>query len=199
MVAGRPRVSHVRGVHDPREPVHVTMKVVKGIESLRGFDMCTAVFKCFRDRTKKAQARCRVVHFSIQRDHLHLIVEADHGKALSRGIQGLAVSIAKNVNRRLGRRGRVFAERFHSRALSTPLEVRNCIVYVLRNSAKHGEAQRRDGLDMASSAVWADVWVTPPAETDKASPVHPPKVWLLKTGWRKHHGAIGRHEVPRSG
>jgi hypothetical protein len=69
---------------------------------------------------------------------------------------------------------------------------------VLRNSAKHGEVQRRDGLDMASSAVWSDVWVTPPPETQNARPVHAPTVWLLKTGWWEHHGFIARHEVPRS-
>jgi len=69
-----------------------------------------------------------VLQFSVQRDHIHLLVEAPDGRALSRGLQGLAIRIAKGVNRILGRRGRVWADRFHARALRTPREVRNALI-----------------------------------------------------------------------
>src|SRR5438128_10143214 len=94
---------------------------------------------------KASRGGLRVLHFSVQRDHLHLLVEAVDGCVLSRGLQGLAIRIAKAVNRVLGRRGRVFSDRFHAHALRTPREVRNALVYVLQNWAKHTPGAR--GLD----------------------------------------------------
>jgi hypothetical protein len=67
---------------------------------------------------------------------------------------------------------------------------------VLRNAAKHDERDLiEDGLDHASSAFWADVWIQAPSPPDKPSPVHQPTVWLLTTGWKKH-GRLSRHEMP---
>jgi len=70
----------------------------------------------------------RIVHFSVQATHIHLVVEADDKLALARGVQGLAVRLARAVNRLLRRRGRVFAERYHARPLTSPRAVRNAIV-----------------------------------------------------------------------
>jgi REP element-mobilizing transposase RayT len=64
----------------------------------------------------------RVVQFSVQVDHVHLIVEADDRLSLSRGMTGLSVRVARAFNRVIGRRGFVWSERFHSRALKTPRE-----------------------------------------------------------------------------
>jgi len=75
----------------------------------------------------------RLVHFSVQRDHLHLLAEAAHRRALSRGVQGLSIRIARAINRRLQRRGKVFADRYHARALKTPRAVRWALRYVLLN------------------------------------------------------------------
>jgi len=94
----------------------------------------------------------RILEFSVQSNHLHLIVEADDGRALSRGIQGLAIRLAKAVNRILGRRGRVWGDRYHVRALKTPSEVRNALIYVLQNWRKHLPGFR--GFDPCSSALW---------------------------------------------
>jgi REP element-mobilizing transposase RayT len=171
------------------------MKVVKGVKNLRSRDVCKVIFKCFRERAKKANAAFRVIHFSVQSNHLHLIAEAEDDDAFSDGARSLAISLAKRVNHAMGRRGRVFADRFHSRALSTPREVRNCILYVLQNAAHHGEARYRDGLDRPSSALWSDVWITMPPELDLDSPVHEPTVFLLTTGWLRH-GRLARWEVP---
>jgi REP element-mobilizing transposase RayT len=195
-VKGRPGVPHrPREIHRKWDPEHVTMKVVRGVKNLRSRDVCKVIFKCFRDRIKKANAAFRVIHFSVQWDHLHLIVEAEDDDAFSDGMRSLAISLGKRVNNHLGRRGRLFAHRFRSRALTSPREVRNCILYVLQNAAHHGEARCRDGLDRPSSAFWSDVWITPPPKLDLDSPVHEPTVFLLTTGWLKH-GRLARHEVP---
>jgi len=78
-----------------------------------------------------------LVHFSVQRDHLHLIAEASDRRALSRGIQGLSIRVARAVNRQLARKGRLFSDRYHARALKTPREVRFALRYVLLNARKH--------------------------------------------------------------
>jgi REP element-mobilizing transposase RayT len=195
-VAGRPGLPYrPREIHGKSDPEHVTMKVVKGVRNLRSKDVCKVIFKYFRDRAKKAKPAFRVIHFSVQWNHLHLIAEADDDDAFSDGMRSLAISLAKRVNHATGRRGRVFADRFHSRALTSPREVRNCILYVLQNAAHHGQAQPRDRLDRPSSAFWSDVWITPPPKLDLDSPVHDPTVWLLTTGWLEH-GRLARHEVP---
>ena len=72
----------------------------------------------------------RIVHFSVQSNHLHLIVEADDATALARGIQGLSIRIARAVNRVLERRGKVFADRYHAHQLRSPTETANAIAYV---------------------------------------------------------------------
>ena len=135
-----------------------------------------------------------MLHFSLQRDHVHLLVEADGPLAFRRGVQGLAVRLAKAVNRRLGRRGRVWDSRYHSRLLRTPREVRNALVYVLNNWRKH--LRSVVGLDPASSARFFDGWrgVVPVAG---AIPVARARTWLVRVGWRRH-GAIAVDESPRT-
>ena len=87
----------------------------------------------------------RIIQFSVQDDHVHLIVEAEDRSVLSRGIQGVAIRVARAVNRVLGRRGAVWGDRYHARALTSPRVVRNAIVYVLMNFKKHGKGG--EGID----------------------------------------------------
>jgi hypothetical protein len=151
----------------------------------------------------------RVVHFSAQDDHLHLIVEADDTAALAAGVRGLEISIAKRVNRLTFRRGKFWADRWHGRALTTPRAVRHALVYVLGNGRKHGSHWQPGGLDPCSSAPyfsgfreWAGL---PPASRNpiiprslappSESPVDEPSTWMLAVGWRKH-GLISIHEGP---
>jgi hypothetical protein len=129
---------------------------------------------------------CRVVHFTVQDDHLHLIVEADDGRALSSGARGFAIRVARAVNRVLGRRGPVWDSRYHRRDLTTPTETRWALLYVLANWLKDHPDGR--GLDPCSSAAWFDGWQerrvragSPPGP----SPVAPARVWLITTGWKK--------------
>src|SRR5262249_5099032 len=136
----------------------------------------------------------RVAHFSVQSNHLHFLVEAEGTGALARGMQGLGVRIAKAVNRRLVRRGRVFADRDHGRALRAPGEVRPGLVYVLQNGRKHGVVA--SGIDPCSSGAWFDGWneVIPP-EPGRA-PVARARTWLLQVGWRRNR-RIDVNEGPR--
>jgi putative transposase len=212
--SGRPaakrgrKVAHVaRPFHEAREPVHVTMRVRRGIhlrrKNLAGV-VGEAIRKASTDPRPAAVARrrtFRVVHFSIQPDHLHLVVEASSKQALARGMQGLASRLARRLNRELGRRGALFADRYHGRALATPLEVRRAIAYVLTNAAKHDDpipdrgTEVQDGIDPCSSARWFVGWLRPPPPPQSRSPVAEPRTWLLGQGW-KRHGLLHRHERP---
>jgi REP element-mobilizing transposase RayT len=70
------------------------------------------------------RADFRVVEFSVQSNHVHLLVEAEGAASLTRGMNGLEVRLARRINRALGRSGAFFADRYHARSLRTPTEVR---------------------------------------------------------------------------
>ncbi|MBA3459449.1 MAG: transposase [Deltaproteobacteria bacterium] len=206
--AGRPRTR--QGVsHEAREPIagsvpqHVTLRIADGVTSLRK----RKLVKLIRQSIAKAhKPDFRVAHFNVESNHLHLIIEAENNERRARGIKGLKVRIARRVNRALGRRGALFGDRYHTRALRTPREVRNAIRYVLNNAIHHGVApseREHTWIDPYSSAAWFDGW-REQLEPDtwwkqellaEPSPVARPTVWLLSVGWRKH-GALGFDESP---
>src|SRR5215475_6835700 len=125
-----------RPFHDRNHPAHVTWRIAKGIPSLRKFLVARAVGTTFRAITESHARRrtsFRIAHFSIQSNHVHLIVEAGSKTTLMKSLRGLGIWLARRVNERLERHGQVIAERYHARPLKTPREVRNAIVYVLQN------------------------------------------------------------------
>jgi REP element-mobilizing transposase RayT len=177
---------------DPRNPALVTARLVKGLPNLR-------TKACYVVLAGALASGCnrfglRLVEFSIQREHLHFIVEADDRASLSRGLQGLFVRIAKRLNKLWGRKGQVFAERYHDHVLTQPLEVRYALRYVLHNAKKHGHAVA--GVDPYSSGIWFDGWMEgTPAHAVPPRFVMTARTWLLAVGWRKH-GLIGVGEAP---
>lgn len=145
----------------------------------------------------------RLVQYSVQGDHIHLIVEVESRAALSRGMQGLCVRIARALNPMMKRSGSVFADRFHHRVLSTPRQVRTALAYVLGNGRKHGHAPRERGwLDPFSSAIAFAGWssrLTPAQQAVAAvhaSRVVPPRTWLLAIGWRRGGGPLDPEHRP---
>jgi REP-associated tyrosine transposase len=103
--------------------------------------------------------------------------------------------LAKAINRALGRHGRVWGDRYHARALRTPREVRNALVYVLNNARKHLRAMR--GLDPYSSAPWFDGWSAAPVQPEGTAPITMPRTWLARVGWRRL-GLIHVEETPNA-
>jgi putative transposase len=190
--SGRRRVPHAcRAVHDGRCPVHVTLRACDGMPSLRRGDVFVVVRAAF---AKAWSDRFRLLHYSVQRDHVHLLLEADESSALRRGIHGLTIRVAKAINRALGRHGTVWADRYHVRALPTPREVRHALVYVLQNWRKHFGGVR--GFDPRSSAAWFRGWRMATTAIPGRSPVVAARTWLASVGWRRH-GLIGIDEAPR--
>lgn len=186
----RPGVSHHgRGRHNASLPLHLTLRLRPDIPNLRQRELYVAVENAVR--AGNSRFGFRAVHFSVQGNHLHLVGEADTAKALSRGMQGLTIRIARAINRVLERKGKVFDDRFHHRELSTPTETRNALAYVYLNVHHHAKGR---GLrwspklvDPFSSATWFDGWKTKIESIRKPapSPVANPQTWMLRVGWRR--------------
>jgi putative transposase len=186
--------------------VHVTLRCV--CRSLRSQFVFPTVRNAIRATNRVASSQFRVVHFSIQGDHAHLIVEAQNRDCLIEGVRGLSIRLARRVNQLLGRRGRFFADRWHGRALETPRAVRNALVYVLANFRKHGH-DRGAQLDVCSSAPYfldfvefsgcAPIHRIPSLLPRSLGPPEPPTLaarsWLLAVGW-KRRGLISVAERP---
>lgn len=191
--AGRPRNGKGCQPHRARENItkhqaaHVTLRIAKGIQNLRTKRTFQAIREAFR--AGREREGFRLVHFSVQSNHLHLLAEGNDARALSGGIRGLQIRIARALNRLIGRTGRVFGDRYHSHVLKTPREVRNALAYVLLNARKHGAVggiRVADGVDTFSSAPWFDGWRGLAAKPlDDDTPVAEASGWLVRVGWRR--------------
>lgn len=178
-----------RMYHHPHCPVHVTLRAADGLPSFRLRSNFTAI----RHAMSAASGQSfRLLHFSVQSDHMHLLVEADGPERLARGVQGLAIRVAKAINRALGRHGTVWGDRYHAHTLTTPREVRNAFVYVLQNWTKHVPGAR--GLDPCSSAASFTGWRDMVGMVTTA-PLSTARTWLALVGWRRH-GLIDGNERP---
>jgi REP element-mobilizing transposase RayT len=143
----------------------------------------------------------RVVHYSVQRDHVHFLVEASSSEILGRGMKSVAARLARAVNRVFERTGGVMDGRYHLRLLRSPKEVRRALAYVLLNARRHWF--KRVGfpppvvIDEASSGRWFDGWRAAPSTPPPCGPpeIAQARTWLVRLGWRRH-GFIDPCEVP---
>jgi REP element-mobilizing transposase RayT len=183
-----------------REPLHVTLRVLEGITGLRRRDL----FRTIRTCIGSSHSQCfRICEFVVMGNHLHLIVEVDGKEALARGMKRLASRMARLINHRLGRRGQVFGDRYHSRVLGSPRQVRNGLVYVIQNRRHHARGNARLSFDPCSSAASFTGWSAPlPRDSAwmvealaEAPATEPARTWLLAVGWRPL-GLISLEEGP---
>ena len=201
-VGPRPSVEHrVRPVHKRRHPVHVTLRARRGLPSFRS-EVVNDVLRdvLFGQRKKRYAGDFQVVEFSIQENHVHLIVEASANDALRSGVSGLVIAFAKRLNKKLARRGKVWGDRWHGRELATPQEVRRALVYVFRNAAKHGYTFIGHAFVDLFSSAWRFAGFTAPVVTYPEYGPWPeprPRTWLLGKGWHTVHGLIDPHETTR--
>lgn len=180
--AGRPRGEKASHHARPRFrglPVHTTLRVRPEIASLRRKPLFEALAAAIDAGSTRPDFR--VVHFVVLGNHLHLVVEASDQRALSRGMQGLCIRMARALNRALLRSGSVFADHYHSRLLRTPTEVDRAVRYVLDNYRHHFPDAGLPATfrDPCSSAVRFEI-------------VAQPKTWLLAIGWSRAPGRVLR-------
>ena len=138
---------------------HVVLRICRGLPSLRTPRAYRVLERAFRLGKKKDGYR--LIEFSVQRDHIHMIVEAEGRAKLSRGMQGLMIRIAKALNRFWRRRiGSVFADRYFALALKKRAQAWRTLRYVLNNGRKHGAWLARDQPDPFSSGRWFQRWLS---------------------------------------
>jgi REP element-mobilizing transposase RayT len=206
--AGRPKKPGAKLRHAMRPklarsyPAHVTLRALPSAPNLRRGAAYAAVEAALC--AVRAREDYRVVHFSVQTNHVHLLVEAHGATSLARGMQALAIRIARGVNRACGRKGKLWGDRYHSRVLRTPREVRNALCYVLQNTRRHlthdGGIVEPGWIDPRSSGSSFDGWrdANEVRTSAREAPTLAPHTWLLATGWRRH-GLIRVDEGPEGG
>lgn len=194
--AGRPNksglVNHMkREAVDFKRPLHLTLKVRNAKWNLR----CGEVLAQFKRSAAKARLfGVRVLHYSILRDHVHMVVETASNEDLAAGMRSFGASFGKALRNIFGGRGAVFAGRYHLHVLKSPTEVRNALAYVLQNMAKHSRLLQH--LDGYSSAPYFDQWKTllgrhmsPILRGHRAAKLptylSPPRSWLARVGWTR--------------
>ena len=164
----------------------MTLRLRGGLPSMRTPRCYRVLERAFR--AGKERNGLRLVHFIVMSNHLHLLVDVDNTKALSRGMQGLSVRMAKRLNRLWGRKGAVWAERYHDRILRHARQVRDALLYVLNNSRHHGERQVEPIPCPYSSGAWFDGWRdyrAPPEEAERC-PLAAARTFLQRRLWRRH-------------
>lgn len=179
----RPAIPHVsREPVRAYQPVHVTLRMAKHVWNLRSERSLLVIHSALCGAQRRASFR--VVHFSIQGNHIHLIVEAGGTRSLANGVRSLSIRLARGLNATMGRTGPVFEDRYHAHVLRTPAEVRNALRYVLGNYSSHaawrGENTRDGWVDPFSSAMprtprgaQGALWAEPVAKDAST--------WLLRT------------------
>lgn len=189
-----------------KHPVHVVLRTTpelrRHVETLRQ--------RCFYEALRRVLVRYldgddfRVVHISIQKNHIHLLVEAADRAALSRGMQRFTINAARAINGAWGRSGKVFAYRYHATQIKTDRYARNALSYVLNNWRRHREdfangCLVRELLDEYSSAIsftgWTRRFGKPNDPTYEPLPVSAPRTSLLRDDW-KMYGLIRHDECP---
>ena len=178
----------------------MTLRVRRGLPALRTRRFLRELRASLREACERRGFR--VVHYSVQRNHLHLLVESAGKEALGRGMKAISARVARAMQRAFGLSGPVLHGRYHLRILRTPREVRNALAYVLLNARKHWRerhgAPPPEHLDEASSGCWFEGWRRAPSprkSPSEAPEIAPPRTWLLSIGWRRH-GLIDPAEVP---
>lgn len=181
------RVPHVtRPVHYTNAPVLVVIRVRRHVPKLRSYGPARVLKHCFVNG--KERFGLRVIQFAVRDNAIYLIVEAHAASSLTRGMKGLGVRVAKQLNKFMGRRGAVLADRYDAQDLLTARAVRDALAFVLDNRRHRGHGPFE--FDLFSSAAYFDGWRRPcdcPRSHDP--PVVPATLWLLTCGWR-HLGLI---------
>jgi REP element-mobilizing transposase RayT len=196
----RPPEHGARPTVSRHHPQHIVLRTLPNVPRLRTSNLYMAI----RGAMEKILAKpdFRVVHMTIQHNHLHFIVEAENKDALSHGMRAVAITCARAINKALGRHGQVFAHRYYAAAITSPKQMRHVLCYVLNNWRRHNEDERswraHEALvDPYSSALdfsgWKERFSIPPEYP--RLPVARPQTWLLNVGWERY-GPISVYEVP---
>ncbi len=185
------RVHHAKREEFSRDSVvHATISFRSGLANLRCKKVAKAIWRAiteFRQSGSVTEDEFRLIVLSIQRDHLHLGVEAESSEKLSNAIQRLKQRIQATLQRLWGITGTIYAGRFHMRVAKSALEVRRLFSYILGNGRHHG-SWKEASTDPYSTGFWFEGWhwemqFAPPCEPE--SIVSKARSWFARIGWRR--------------
>jgi len=161
---------------DVAGPIHVVWRIKRGLPDLRtprGLRRLEGAFRKGKERDGFA-----LLHYSIQHDHLHLMVEVKNRRKLSKGLQALGIRLAKSLNSMWRRKkGHVFAERYFALALEGWRQIWRTVRYILNNGRKHGSWRIKNQPDPFSSGRWYLPW----SQLDIRRPMRSPPVMPSRT------------------
>ena len=167
-LSGKDRLPHVARTRIPaRLPVHVTLRIAEGVDSLRTKPALKVLIGAFS--AARASLNMRITHFVVESNHLHLIVEGISGRAM----KGLGVRIARRINRLCGTEGQVIGDRYDAVPLVCPAQVRNAIHYVLFNHKHHtgfGEPDEFTSLLQSQAVAEPRTWLLTHSHVRKGGP-----------------------------
>lgn len=196
-----------------RYPVHVVLRAASEVGNLRR----RCVYRAIRAATLTAARRedFRIIHLSIQRTHIHVLVEAEGKRALAVGMQGFQIAAARYINVALStptgrRRGTVFPDRYHAVIVTSPRQARHVLAYVMGNWRKHQED--RDARVRGWKIDWfSSAWMFPDWQEYGDAPllwrgpagyeplqVWRPRSWLLREGWKRHGATLSCFVTPKA-
>ena len=190
---------------DRLTPLHVTLKVDRAVRSLRRCD----AYRVVRIAMARMLGRddFRILQLSLERDHVHLLVEATSHGALARGMKAFESSAAQRLNQRVGRTGRVFLRNYFARVIKNPTQAHRVLTYVLNNWRKHGEHKSPScanwEIDYFSTAPSFAGWRASPDPACSHDftwdyellPAAEARHFFLREGWRRA-GTIAVDTVP---
>jgi putative transposase len=136
-VVGKPMQSHLARPKFARFPQHVTIRMLPSVWNMRSQRCFSVLQRAMWRGSAKAELGFKLVHFAVMGNHIHMLVEANGKEALSRGMQGLNIRIAKALNRVMGRHGQVLSDHYNAKILRSPSQTLRARAYLLRNAEKH--------------------------------------------------------------
>ncbi len=142
--AGRPAL-HDPGIRHTNRPhikkpasLHLTIKVKKKKAEIKNKSVLKILKRAILNARKQG---LRVIHFSLEYDHVHLLIEADNNLILGKGMQAFGVTLSKAINRLKKLKGGVYKHRYHFRQISSTRELKIVMNYIFTNGLKHGTAK----------------------------------------------------------
>ncbi len=141
--AGRSAI-HDPGIRHTKRPylskptsLHLTVKIKKNKAEIKNKSVLAILKRAILNARKQG---LQVIHYSLEYDHVHLLIEADNNFILAKGMQAFGVTFSKAINRLKRLKGEVYKHRYHFRRISSSKELKNVMNYIFTNGLKHKTA-----------------------------------------------------------
>lgn len=127
---------------------HLTIKVRENKADIQSKKLLKALHHAIaRARLKNL----KVIHYTLEYNHVHLLVETNDHRILHAGMQALGISFSKAINKVKSLKGHVYKHRYHQRKIGSARELKNVLLYIFNNGKKHKRTNKR--IDLYNSAI----------------------------------------------